>query len=1136
MAMPKAWLPPKLFLVMKLTVVFLIMAFMQVYAKSYSQQINLNERNASLEKVLHSIEKQTGYVFLYTNQGIKETIVTVNVTNGSIDETLKACLNNTAIAFKIVDKNILLKLDEPSPGDKTSSSSVQPIDIHGKVTDTAGLVLPGVNVRIKGTSKGTVTDTKGEYTIKADADAVLVFSFIGYKPVEMPVQNHLEINVTLKGGVASLNDVVVVGYGTQSKATLTTAVTSIKSDEIALIPTSNLSNVLQGRLSGTFVSSGTGTPGIASAITIRAPSSWNSTGPLFVIDGVVRDATSFNALDPNEVASITVLKDAASSAIYGSRSSDGVILVTTKTGKKGKPVIQFNSIFSTDRTGELPQFMPFAAGIDLTNAVNGGISAAEKANALKINPDGRMWYNAVYKNPNTQKYALSVSGGDDFVTYYLGASYYDENGFLPQVWYNKLNLRGNIQAKLSKDLTVGLNLSNSDGDRNRFNFTYDYGSADLNNLWGKLLYFFPFTPPYINGLPVNPGWLGNPIEMMKDGGSWNNTNQQLDALVDAEYKISAVPGLSVKGSYSRNIDNSYIKNFAQQQTLYNFQTTGTNNLIWTDKVLGSQLSGDPGTPYYGNEYTKTNSYQLNAQINYDHSFGNHHISAFAGYEQYEYDSNYFSMYHNNFPLVAIDQFFATSQNPNDVTTSGNEVQNGRLSYIGRLNYDYAGKYLFSSSIRRDGSMNFAPNQRWGWFPSISTGWVISRENFFQNSNVHNFIDLLKLRFSFGSTGNDAIAGTTGPTWAWQEQYNIQSSTYYLGNPSTTAPILAYGGIPNPNLTWERSNSYDAGIDVQFLKNFTFTTEFWTKHTYDILGARVLALPVEFGGSFPEVNYGIMNAHGLEVDLAYHNKIGSDFSYAVKGNFGLAETKVIKEDVAPGTQAVNNPNGKPLGYFTGLEATGIIRTQAQLNALPTGYTINGAVPQLGMMNFKDVSGPNGVPDGKIDGYDNVVLSNHLGAANAPISYGVLINLVYKRFTLDMQFAGLAGFQNSYNDPWGRNFGGGGLVPLYHANSWSPSNPNGTTPEIFPWGDARATYVPNSSFNTFNAGFVRMKYLNFGYNLPEGLLKKLGVHTAQIFASGTNLFCLTPFKFYDPEVYQFMSYPEMKTFSLGLNVKF
>lgn len=1015
------------------------------------------------------------------------------------------------------------------------------IKANGTVTDGRnGNLLTGATVNEEGGHRNTTeTDMNGRFEISVPSKSKLRITMTGFKSVVVDARSSAPITIQLDTLVSNLAEVVVVGYGTQSKAKMTSAVSSINSKEIQFIPASNLSNVLAGRLSGTFITSQTGTPGIGSSIRVRAQSSFSgNNNPVYVIDGVVRDKTSFDALDPNEVDNITVLKDAASAAIYGSRSSNGVILITTKTGQSGRPVIEYNNTFNTQRTGKLPEYLPVKDALNLWKTVNGGISDQEINWVLANNPKGENMYNAAYTNPNSQHHALSVSGGSDKIKFYLGGSYYDENGFLPNVSYKKYNLRANVQANLIKNLTIGLNLGNSYGTRNRFNFTYDYGSDDLNNLWGKLLYWDIFFNPYINGKPSDPGWLGNPIEMMRNGGYWRNQNEQTDALTTAEYKVPFIKGLSLKVSFSKNIDNSFIKNYAKQQTLYQFKKAGPNSLIYTDTILAAVKSRDPGTEYIGNQYTKSNSYQLNGQINYDRTFDKHTINALVAYEQYDYNSNNFSMYRYNFPLFPTDQFFAASANNSDWTTGGSESQDGRLSYIGRINYDYDAKYLLSASVRRDGSVRFAPNERWGWFPSVSAGWVLSKENFFQASNLGSSINFLKLRASLGSTGNDVLlVNNIDYRWAWLDQYNIQNSTYYLGSSGVASPRLAYGGIPNANLTWERSQTKDIGLEVTAFTNIRLTFDYWNRKTSDILGFRVLAVPYEFGSSLPAENYGKVNSNGVEVELGYDNRIGKDFSYNIKGIFSYATNKVIKKDVAAGAQPYANPNGKTLAYGYGYEALGVIKTQDQLNKLPAGFTINGVAPALGDMLMADLSGPNGKPDGKVDGYDQVVLGKYFGANNAPFSYGLDISLSYKGFSLETLVSATTGFKVSYNDAWGRNFGGGGKVPEYHADSWSTSNPNGSTPQLYPWGNAHSYgYTWTSTFNVYDGSFLRMKYLNLGYTIPASITKKASIKDLRIFVSGTNLFYISKFKFYDPELYQFMSYPTMKTFSAGIDIRF
>ncbi|SDC99388.1 SusC/RagA family TonB-linked outer membrane protein [Niabella drilacis] len=1016
-----------------------------------------------------------------------------------------------------------------------ASSAQEGIKLRGRVVATDGTPLVGATIQQEKGTAVTVSGDNGHFEIDVARDSRITVTMVGYQPLTVAAASG-EMIIELKAASSDMDEVVVVGYGTQKRSRLTSAVSSMNAKELQLIPTSNLSNVLAGRLSGTFIQSGTGTPGIGSGIRVRAKASWNGGNSVYVIDGVVRDKTSFDALDPNEVEDITILKDAASAAIYGSRSTNGVILVTTKSGKSGRPLIQFNAITGIEKPGKMPSYMGVADALKLSQAVNGGIGQDEIDWVLKNNPKGENYLDAAYQDPTNQKYALSASGGNDVITYYLGGSYYNEKGFLPNVWYNKYNLRGKISAKLTKDLTVGLNLSNSYGTRNRFNFTYDYGSDDLNNLWGKLLYWDAWAPAYIDGKPVNPGWLGNPVEMMKNGGYWRNNNQQIDALINAEYRVPFVKGLSLKMAYSKNFDNSYIKTFAKRQLLYNFKTTGTNNLIRTNEVIGTTMSTEPGTEYIGNEYAKSNTYQLNGQLSYDRSFGLHHISGDAVYEQWEAQYNSFTAYRYNFPLLATDQFFAASGDTKDWRNSGSESQDGRLSYIFRLGYDYDGRYLLSASMRRDGSVKFAPGRRWGNFPSISGGWVLSKEAFYNNTALPGIMDFAKIRFSYGSNGYDDPEDRNIKKWLWLDQYNISSSSYYLGTNGTAAPRLLYSGIPIANLTWEKSRSYDLGIDLTLLKQFNLTLDFWKRQTSDVLGTRILVIPAEFGGTLPAENYGIVDSKGMEIELGYRHEFNPDFSINVRGNFNIATNKVIKRDRAANALDVDNPIGKTLSYGTGYVYSGILRTQADIDALPTGFTYFGAPPTLGSAKFEDISGPGGKPDGKVDSYDRVVLGNYFGSDNAPYSGGLLLSLSYKGITLETLFAGSAGFKLSYGDAWGRNFGGGAKVPTYHADSWSTDNQEGTTPKLYPWGNPQSYgYTETSTFNVYNGSFVRMKYINIGYQLPSGLLKHVGVKGINIFASGNNLFYASKFKFYDPEVYQFMSYPTMRSFSAGIDVK-
>lgn len=1116
--------------IMKLSTVFMLISSMHLGATAYSQ-VTLSVRNMPLKKVFTLIKAQTGREIFYSMDLLQgESKVTMDLRNAPLQQTMEELLRGKNLSFEIIDKNIVITTKKtqllPVQQDKVVVE-----EITGQVTDETGQSLPGASVKWKNSTQGVNTDAAGNFSLKVPAGGgILVVTFVGYEAQEIPVSKGGRIQILMKASTSKLEDFVVIGYGSRKRALLTSAISTVKATEFESIPTGSLSNLLQGRLSGTYVQTSSGFPGQGSSVRVRINTSWNNSPLIYVIDGVVRDEQSFNALDPNEVDAITVLKDAASAAIYGSRSSNGVLMVTTKRGKSGKPVVALSSTVSTERYTEVPRYMDAGKSMDAMSRVYNSVSPEEKDWIVKNNPDGMNMLNAVYRNPRDQRYTASLSGGSNDITYFLGGSYYNQDGFLPKLNYNKYNLRGNIQVKSIRNLTVGLNLSTNTATYNGYSFGQTSGNSDQQEFYKNLMYMNPWVPAYIDGKIPDVGWIGNPISLLTGPGYRKNNNQQIDALLNVEYKIPFIQGLSINGAFSKNYNNNSTKEFASKVLLYKFKMAGANSRIFTNEVIGTTYPYAPAEEFIANDNSQSNSYQINGQLNYQRTFGKHQVEANAIVEEYEYSYRTLGGARRGFPLFPLDQFFAASGDSKYWSINGKESQDGRLSYIGRINYSYDERYLFTASARRDGSIKFAPGKRWGTFPSVSAGWIISNESFFKNSANLSLVDFLKLRGSFAQTGNDAIGG-----WAWLEQYNISSDSYFMGTNGTPNPRLTYGGIPNPSLTWEKSNSIDLGLELGVFKCINLSADFWSRHTYDILGARILAVPLEYGASLPSENYGIVNGRGADFELEYRTNLGHGFSLNVKANVGIATNKVIKRDVAANAQEVDNPNGKSLSYQAGYQTTGILRSQDQVDKLPQGYTIFGAKPELGMMNFNDISGPDKVPDGKIDNYDRVVLQGNFGPGAAKESFGLLFNLGWKNLHLEMLFSGLTGFKIAYNDPWGRQFANGNLTPEFHDNAWTPENPNGTHPKLFSWGDARANgYTQVSDFNTYPGSFVRMKNLNLSYAVAGKTLKRIGLSGARLWASATNLFCLSKFKFYDPELYGFSAYPASKTYSMGLNI--
>lgn len=1117
-----------------------------------NKNITLNLEDQPVKTVLNQLEKLSEAQFLYSSSLIQvNRKVNINVNNKPLGEVLNTLLRPLRLNYKLSGKQIILNrtednAEEPSPNEQ---------NISGVVRDEKGEAMPGVNIVIKGTAKGIVTDANGQFRINIPSNnAVLVISFVGYEKQEVLVGNKTNLTITLKTYINAMEEVIVVGYGTQTKASLTSAVSTVNAREMVNIPASNLSNILAGRASGVYVQSATGIPGQTSSVRIRAASSWNAAPPLFVIDGVIRDQSAFDALDPSQIESLSILKDASSTAIYGSRASNGVLLVTTKIGKSGKTQVQFTSVaVLNSQPAKQFEYMPLLKSADIVNSLYAPTvkyNDYDKQWIAKNNPDGRIYFNEVYQNPFSQKHSLNVSGGSDNVNYFIGGNYYDEKGFLPNMTSDRYDIRGKVSAKLNKDLTVGVNLNFNNFNRQSIAASLA-SQTDLSGFYEKLFYLGGGTAPaYIDGKPVDPGWLGgNPIEVMRKGGYVKSNNQQIDALLTAEYKVPFIDGLTVKMLYSNNTVYSFSKSFAQKVTLYKFKPDPNSVAgVFTNEVTGTVESGSPSSAYIENTNGKKTSYQLNGIMTYDKKINEHTINVLAGYEQSEGYYTYSSINKQNFPYYTTDQFAFTSSVAGDTKATGYEAYlPSRMSYIGRINYDYDGKYLASFSARQDGSSNFAPDKRWGFFPSASAAWVISKESFFENLDKKSMIDLLKLRVSYGTTGNDPSFN-----YLWKELYNASTTSYAVGDPVGNSSMVAYNGISNPNYTWETSKSFNLGMDVNFLKHWNLTAEYWTKNTYDILGKRLLNLPVEFGATYPPENYGKMNAEGFEIEIGYKRaKLFKGFEMNVSANLGLATTKVIQIDAPSNSLPAEDPNGKALNAMVGYNATGILRNQRDVDNLPANYTIFGAKPELGMMNFQDVSGPNGKPDGKIDNYDKIVIAQYgnmgntaasyngngtFGSNNAPISFGLNLNFNYKGFSLDMLWGGLGGYKILYNDPWGRSFPGL-VAPTYYDNAWTPQNPDGTAPKIFRSGDPRENgYKVASTYNIYDATFVRLKNVQLSYDLKNLIKGKVGIKSANVFIGATNLLTITGFKYYDPETFSGSSYPVMRTVNTGINFQF
>lgn len=971
-----------------------------LFAYAQQQPVRLTGSNIPLKSVFKQIEKQTKLFIDYKSQDIDDSrVIREMPEKGTVQEVLVKLLDGTDCVATYSNGHIIIRKQVDTQSGKKSQM------VKGTIVDASGEPIIGANVVVKGTANGTITDIDGNFALDVLEGAILQVSYIGYADQEVKVGKQKILSIVLREDSKALEEVVVVGYLSQKKASLTGAVASMKVGEnLNTISTTSAGNLLAGKMAGVTIGTPNGIPGSNPSISIRTGSSWNSQNIVYVIDGVVRGSGDFNNLSPNEIEDITVLKDAASAAVYGSRASGGVILVTTKRGNKGKPVFNYSYGFSVDsRTKNVDLTSAVEAG-ELYNRINGTSDPAgwawsqEELDYFKNinNGWGYDQLETVWRNPTTQTHNFSVDGGNDRIRYFGAASYVKQEGFLQPLTYDKYNLRMNVTADITKDLEVFVGLA----IYNTFRGNSVIEGAEAN--YSKLRVWQPDQPVYTNsGKYIDYGWSAN-LGAALDGsaGYYKETLLKPQASFSATYKMPFLKGLKAKFSYSRSWTHEVANGYYTNYDLMTMKKSGINGrIISTDDkdIIGTKKNTWFAKEYIEREADWSGDKQMNFQLSYDNLFNDvHRVAGTFVTEWYEGNGSGVLAGRETFPVYRTDQFWAASSARADTWGDGDtDWVSGRMSYVGQFSYAYKDKYLASFSFREDGSMNFAADKRWGFFPAGSVGWVISEENFFNKK----YIQFLKLRGSAGLTGNDSVGG-----WQWQESYQSGNNAYFGTTPSRSVGIT-YGSVVNPDLTWEKTLSYDVGVDVNFLNHWNLSFDYWYSRTYDILGARSKSVPTSFSLSLPDENYGEIHAQGVDFQLGYQGK-SKDFTY--HGNFTLSYgwNKVIQKDYSENAQWIDIPEGKSTSYITGYVFDKIIRTQDELdafNAEHPDYLHNGLSPELGMMVYKDISGPNDTPDGIIDSWDRVMLRSN----NNPVVYGLNLGGSWKGLSVDMMFSGKLG---------------------------------------------------------------------------------------------------------------------------------
>ncbi|MDR3713053.1 MAG: TonB-dependent receptor [Puia sp.] len=1012
--------------------------------------------------------------------------------------------------------------------------NAQTVMVSGVVKDDKGQLLSGVTIKVKGASIMTMSDENGKFHVSAPGTAIaLVFSYLRLPNKEVVTASDNNLQVVIPVGDNKMDEVVVVGYGTQKKASLLGAISTVGAADIMRGAGTNLSQAIVGKLPGLVTRQESGLPGSDQVdIYVRGFGSLNSNTPLVLVDGVERDISS---LDPSEVESVTILKDAASAAVYGVRGANGVILVTTKRGKTSKPTFSYTGSYTISQSTRLPQYLngeEFVKWYNYADEINGRSHTFPDAVVNKVtkgDPDGiygnTNWEKRMLKSAPTMQHNISLRGGDQSIKYFMSLGYLDQLGIISGVDYSRYNLRLNVDANVTNDFSIGLNLSGNLGNANSpqiSNFTGN-GNSVTTNLMNQII----TAHPYLNARTPDGQYLssalepGNNPQAARDLSGYNdNDNTGLQNSLTLQYKLPHVRGLSFKTVAS------YDRNFYHTKSFYTPYTLATADPTQSSPSLYQTASPYGTIAQLSESYTQSNRWTLQEYVNYDRSFGKHTVGALIVAEQSGYHYTGLGASAQNFDLTDLSEFSFAKDNP--VKPTGSSSTTNRVGWVGRFNYVYDNRYLFEFSGREDASTNFPKSNRYGFFPSFSTGWHVSEEKFFKDWETS--ISNLKLTASYGILGNDA----TGGAYQYLQYFNLSTSPVANLGGSNVNGLLPTS-YPNTNLTWEKSKTANLGLQVEWWKGL-LSAEFngFYKLTTNILTTVSSTYPPSLGGYYPTtVNSGKVDNRGFELVLGHKNKLGQ-FSYSLTGSLSWSHNRILNMDQSADIPEYLSLIGHPMGAKTGLIAQGLFKTDAQAAESPNV----SSTARAGDIRYKDING-----DGKIT-YDQDVTI--IGRSSYPeLNYSLNYASSWKQFELSFLIQGTAICDNAlmgYYDGIGwddtqftRDFYNGGNTPKYLVEgSWSPANPSGKYPRLDNQWRANNNWA--SSMWIVNGAYLRLKNVQLAYNIHRS--GHGSPFDAQIYLASMNLLTFSAFKYLDPEAPNVNNgyYPQQKTYSLGARITF
>lgn len=1075
-------------------------------AHSQNAKVSIRMNNVKLDKILNEIENQTDYLFIYNNQVDINKITSVKVKNEAVAQVLDRILSGTGINYELEGTHIILTTEAI----KDLHAQQQAKTVTGTVTDVSGEPIIGANIRIKGTTTGTITDIDGNFSIKAEPQSVIEVSYIGYLTQETVINNQKSIRFLLKEDTKTLDEVVVIGYGVQKKADLTGSVANINTEKLNTQSNANIGQALQGKIAGVDIVSQGGAPGSGTRIMVRGIGTLNNASPLYIVDGMYMN--SIDHINPNDIASIDVLKDASSAAIYGSRAANGVIIVTTKEGSntEGKPIIDLSVNLGISTASKFLDMLDAKGWAEVTTIARQAIGkpALDMATDLANKPDND-WQDIMFRPALMQNYNLSVKGGGKYSTYYTGLGYFNQDGIVKGTNYQRYNIQSKNDYKRGI-FSAGTNLIIS------FSHDKPLHQELRGGMIGTILQSVPTLEKYDDtreggyggtyGDVVN---IPHPLAIIDDN-IMDRYNENVKIFANLYAQIELFKGLKYKLNLTPDFSFERYKNYLNK---YDFGLA-TNSI--------TQLT---------ERQRRRRNILVENLLTFDRTFGEHKISALAGYTYQDSRFRHIQAYGEGLPQGLEEIDAATTNRSNE----GNSWRSVLTSILGRVFYSYQNKYLFTATIRRDGSSKFGKNNRYGYFPSFSLGWNVAEEKFMEN--VH-WLDQLKLRGGYGVLGNQEI-----------DNYQYSSTiTTGINYPDGNGGLLQ-GAFPknfaNPDIKWEETAMTNVGIDFMAFNNrLSLTADYYVKNTKDIL--LTVPIPISSGGANDPIrNAGKIRNNGFEFNLGWMDQPNPDISYGINLIGSFNKNKVIAMGSESGSIKGGSTNqnittsetkaGYPIGGYWLISTAGYFNSQEEVDAYAKdGKKIQPAA-EPGDIKFVDANN-----DGVINDDDRVFQ----GSPFPDFTFALNGNMRYKNFDLSIGLQGVLG-NKIYNATRqtledvtkGTNFLASCL------DYWTPENKNASHPRLT-WDDPNRNTRAESDRYLENGSYLRLRSVQLGYTFPQTWFKGAIQH-ARVYINAENLFTITSYSGYSPDVnadnanyrgFDNFIYPTNRTFMLGLNVTF